>query len=321
MLDRAAGLTVGGFRRAVARAVLVADPQTLEEQHAVAAAGRSVVMYPAPAGMATVAAELSAEEARTGWLALDALARANPDTTLGIDARRADGLVGLCAVALADPTLPRQHGRPAQVQVCHRPTHHARLPRPPGRALVGYGPIPTSLARALAADGTWQRLVVEPVTGHLLDAGITRYRPNQELADYVLTRSPLCEFPTCHTPARAYDIDHVEPFNREDPGSGGSTSAENNGPKCRRHHRLKTHGGWTVETHPTAPAPGSTHTAGATTRQPKITAPAVLRQHTSALHLHLHLHLRRHLLEARAAEPVEGIAAPADRHDQQHQRA
>ena len=31
--------------------------------------------------------------------------------------------------------------------------------------LVGYGPLPAPVARALARDATWTRLVTEPVTG------------------------------------------------------------------------------------------------------------------------------------------------------------
>ena len=112
--------------------------------------------------------------------------------------------------------------------------------------------------------------MIEPVTGHLLDAGTTRYRPNQELTDYVLTRSPVCDFPTCHTPATDCDIDHTIPYpkaeeegdesqdgeadeaaeSREQRRSGGKTSACNCGPRCRRHHRLKTHGGWSVKQRP-----------------------------------------------------------------------
>jgi len=44
--------------------------------------------------------------------------------------------------------------------------------------LAGVGPIPAEVARALAADdgATRRRLVVEPVTGALLDYGASVYR-------------------------------------------------------------------------------------------------------------------------------------------------
>ena len=38
-----------------------------------------------------------------------------------------------------------------------------------GAELAGYGPIPAHVARELAADGTWRRLLTDPATGHLLD--------------------------------------------------------------------------------------------------------------------------------------------------------
>jgi hypothetical protein len=250
VLPKAPDLTVGEFRRAVAKAVHEIDPKTVEEKHAAAAERRRVEMWPSGDGMATILAELPAPDAQTVWLAINDHAHApGADKTLPMDARRADALTNLCAGALADPDLPQQHGRPVAVQVVVDLPTLLGLADHPGE-LHGYGPIPATVARSLAGDGTWQRLVVEPVTGHLLDAGTTRYRPSQELTDYVLRRSPECDFPTCHTPASACDIDHTIPYNPDEPGGGGTTSACNCRPRCRRHHRLKTHGGWTVETHP-----------------------------------------------------------------------
>ena len=46
-------------------------------------------------------------------------------------------------------------------------------------------------------------------------------------------------FPHCTRPARSADIDHIEPYD-----DGGSTGSVNLAAGCRRHHRLKTHGGW-----------------------------------------------------------------------------
>lgn len=55
--------------------------------------------------------------------------------------------------------------------------------------LVGHGPIPADLARALAAGGVWQRLVTDPLSGTLLDVGRTRYRPPVAMADHVRART------------------------------------------------------------------------------------------------------------------------------------
>ena len=110
-----------------------------------------------------------------------------------------------------------------------------------GAELAGYGPIPAQLARELAADGTWRRLLTDPATGHLLDYGRTTYRPPAALADFIRARDHHCVFPGCLHRADACDIDHRKPYPH------GTTSAENLGCLCRHHHRLKHEGGWTVE--------------------------------------------------------------------------
>ena len=107
--------------------------------------------------------------------------------------------------------------------------------------LTGYGPIPASLARELAADGNWQRFITDPRSGELLDLGRKSYRPSQYLVDFLLARDRTCRFPGCRYPAHRSDIDHVTPWD-----DGGKTTPENLGALCRRHHRLKTHGGWKV---------------------------------------------------------------------------
>ena len=107
--------------------------------------------------------------------------------------------------------------------------------------LTGYGPIPASLARELAADGNWQRFITDPRSGELLDLGRKSYRPSQYLVVFLLARDRTCRFPGCRYPAHRSDIDHVTPWDE-----GGKTTPENLGALCRRHHRLKTHGGWKV---------------------------------------------------------------------------
>ena len=219
-------------------------------------------MYPEPDAMATITTLQPAHQAQTIMHALNAIAtaakHADPDPRrYTMDQRRADALHTLCAAALADPSLPKRHGRPAHIGVVVDLPTLLGLAEHPGE-LAGYGPIPASIARLLASDGVWHRMVLEPVTGHLLDLGSTKYRPNQ-VTDYILARNPECDFPVCHTPAVNCQIDHTEPFaHGPEPGAGestgGSTSSQNCWPRCTRHHQLKTHGGWTI----TQNADGST---------------------------------------------------------------
>ena len=68
-------------------------------------------------------------------------------------------------------------------------------PGPPGpppipRVSIGgrTAPVPDAVARALAAGGTWRRLVTDPLSGAVIDVGRTRYRPPAALADLVRAR-------------------------------------------------------------------------------------------------------------------------------------
>ncbi|WP_296606890.1 HNH endonuclease signature motif containing protein, partial [Nocardioides sp.] len=67
------------------------------------------------------------------------------------------------------------------------------------------------------------------------------YTPSPRLREQVLLTHPTCVFPGCSRPSRGCDLDHVVPW-----ADGGPTCSCNLVPECRFHHRLKTHGGWTL---------------------------------------------------------------------------
>jgi len=82
------------------------------------------------------------------------------------------------------------------------------------------------------------QIVVKPVID-LNDRVDTRaYEIPDRIAEHVALRDVTCTFPWCQRPARRCDTDHVVPHPR------GPTATDNLAPLCRRHHRLKTHGGW-----------------------------------------------------------------------------
>src|SRR5262249_61185497 len=101
------------------------------------------------------------------------------------DERRADAL---CALIL-DPRLHYTTGGKdgVQVQVTVPASTLMGLDDQPGD-LAGYGPIPAELARELAAEGTWRRLVTDPLSGTLLDYGRTTYRPPAGPAQFARAR-------------------------------------------------------------------------------------------------------------------------------------
>lgn len=111
--------------------------------------------------------------------------------------------------------------------------------------LNGYGPIPASLARELASSNQWKRFITDPITGDLLEVGRERYQPPEALVDFIVARDKTCRFPGCRRAAELSDIDHAIPWD-----DGGNTSPANLGALCRRHHRLKTHGGWKIVSNP-----------------------------------------------------------------------
>jgi hypothetical protein len=115
--------------------------------------------------------------------------------------------------------------------------------------LTGIGPIDATTARdlALAAGGVWRRIITDPLSGTVLDVGRTTYRPPRALARHVHVRDQTCARPGCTTPAEACDLDHTIEYHHPPDGQPPGTTADHNlGPLCRRDHRLKTDGGFTL---------------------------------------------------------------------------
>lgn len=252
-------------------------PEEFEEIVDRARDSRRVSCYPEADGMATVVAILPAEDAQTVMKSIEAyiLKRNQEDEScscsaqdvgscgssstcslhnsagdaewsmLSADMKRADALTYIASQALASIADDvRPHRRPVTISVAIDLPTLLGLAENPGQ-LAGYGAIPASVARRLAADGNWQRFVSDPTTGNLLDFGREKYTPPQELVDYLLARDRVCRFPGCRRTGQSSDIDHAHSWE-----SGGETNPANLGLLCRRHHRMKTHGGWSLESNP-----------------------------------------------------------------------
>jgi uncharacterized membrane protein YgcG len=156
-----------------------------------------------------------------------------------MDMKRADALSEIAGIAVSlSADEAKSHRRSVSVNVTIDLPTLLGLNENPGQ-LAGYGVLPAQIVRALAGEGKWRRFITDPNTGTLLDYGRDSYQPPQDLVDYLIARDRTCRFPGCRQSAARADIDHAEAW--ED---GGETSAANLGALCRRHHRLKTHGGW-----------------------------------------------------------------------------
>jgi hypothetical protein len=117
------------------------------------------------------------------------------------------------------------------------------LDEEPGE-LTGVGPITAPLARRIAADGTWRRLLTDPRTGRLDEVSADTYAPPQDMVDHVVTRDGTCRGIGCRIPATACDLDHEVPWPAE------PTAITNLHALHQRHHDVKTHTDTTVVTQP-----------------------------------------------------------------------
>lgn len=257
----------------VDRALLTVEPADAADRLARALTQRHVC-HPRrlPDGMAGLWAVLPAADAIRIDATLEATARAaraagDPRT---LDQLRADTLTDLATGhALLAGTAPDAETtqRPGEepADPAHRRAPAVRIPRvhidvtvalstligldDRPAELAGLGPLSAEQARALAAGGTWRRLVTDPLTGQVLDLGRTRYRPPPGLAEHVAARDRTCAAPGCSVPADRCDIDHTTEYHGTPANRSpvpGTTSADNLGPLSHRCHRLKTDGGFTL---------------------------------------------------------------------------
>jgi len=228
-------------------------PATFEEVVEKARDCRRVSCYNDIDGMSTVVAILPAADAQTvmkaieafiikGSLEWDITNDLNTSDSRSADMKRADALTTIAGFALAASSeAVALHRRPITVNVTIDLPTLLGLSENPGQ-LAGYGAIPASVARALASDGKWKRFITDPQTGALLDYGRETYQPPQALIDFLIARDRTCRFPGCRRSAALSDLDHAQSWEE-----GGTTSLDNLGALCRRHHLLKTHGGWGIE--------------------------------------------------------------------------
>ncbi len=243
VMARAGEQTATQLRASLRRAVMAADPAGAEQRHDRARGERRVERRPDDDCMASLWVYGPVDGVAALYTALDGVARRmrrQQGESRTLDQLRADTLLdlgraicdagGLTGVPLASRRRTRPHlhvtvGADTLLGVSDEPGW-----------LAGHGPIPAAMARRIAADSTWRRILTDPVTGSLLDYAAETHDPGPVLDGHVMTRDQTCRFPTCNLPAQSGDLDHTvaHPL--------GSTEAGNLGPHCRRHHRAKQAG-------------------------------------------------------------------------------
>lgn len=248
--------TPGQVANQVRTSIARIAPETFEETVARARDTRKVSCYTESDGISTIVAILPAADAQIVMNSIESFIRetsaeqnsvsdASISDTRSADMKRADALTAIASAYLSSSAeIVTPHRRPISVNVTIDLPTLLGLAENPGQ-LAGYGAIPASVARELAADGKWKRFITDPQTGNLLDYGRQSYEPPQALIDFLIARDRTCRFPGCRRSAALSDIDHAQSWEM-----GGRTSPDNLGALCRRHHRLKTHDGWKIESRP-----------------------------------------------------------------------
>ncbi|WP_164860595.1 HNH endonuclease signature motif containing protein [Rhodococcus sp. X156] len=261
-------LTRARLVAALDRIVAEVDPDGVRERRRRAHHDRDLQVRADTDGLASVwgllpAVDGAVLDSRLGQMA-QSVCSADPRS---LAQRRADALTALAlgadhlACTCTDPGCPCAPQAPATPQVLLQVSIDAATLAGatdlPG-ALAGLGVLDADVVRTLAADATWQRLLTHRGTIIAADpptpagavahaAAVHRYTPGAALARLVRARDGHCRFPGCAVPAARCDLDHVEPFHHSNPAAGGLTVATNLQCLCRWHHRLKTHGDWTVQ--------------------------------------------------------------------------
>lgn len=256
LADRLGRLAHGRWVREVRRAVATADPGLLERRRASAAERRRIDLREEGDGSTTLAASGPSATVHAVYGALDALAGRCRDTgdSRTLAQRRFDALAALVELppALTGATTERAADRLRRrplLQVTVGLDTLLGLGDAPGETDTGVA-VTAQAVRELAEVSVLRRLVLDPLTGALLDISPDR-RPTARLHRAVLARDPRCGHPTCAAGPGHRDFEHT--VARQD---GGATSAANGGGDCRGHNNLKELPGWRV-TPPTATEPMS----------------------------------------------------------------
>ncbi len=238
MANRLAGRDPGAIRKSVNGAVQKFDRAGYKERAEKKRARRHVSLDHEDETMSTLSALLPSEVASSIYASMSraAQARRARDKSRTLDQHRAD--------VFAERLLAEDgHGKPrAHIHVYVDFLTLAGAREDPA-TLAGYGPIPDWLVREIASDpgSTWSRLITDPATGQLLEAGADKYRSPASLARLIKARDRECTHPGCHRPAEFSEIDHIIPRARN-----GRTDHHNCRGACKIHNLLKEEPGWSA---------------------------------------------------------------------------
>ncbi|MEC3977002.1 HNH endonuclease signature motif containing protein [Amycolatopsis sp. H20-H5] len=243
MATRLAGKDPSGIRAAVNRVIQKLDPDGYQDRAQARRRERHVSLTHDDHTMATLSADLPAEQASAIYASINREAKAlrRQDKERTLDQIRADVFAQRLLRTTDGDASPH-----ADIHIYVDLLALAGLNEDPAE-LAGHGAIPAWLARQIATEpnSTWNRLITDPDTGQLLSVGRTKYRPPADLDGFIRVRDRECRTNGCHRPSHFCDIDHVRSR-----ASGGETSDTNLTGQCQTHNLLKEEPGWNYATTP-----------------------------------------------------------------------
>ena len=251
LAGRLASMSDRQVRAAALAAAYDLDPRSVVDRAAYAVTQRRVTLRPAPDTMAYLTALLPAAQAVAVFAALHSAAgtaRAEGDAR-SADQVKADTLVERVTGQATAAAVPVEIGLVMTDRTLFAGDHTPAV-------LSGYGPIPATHARTLAAGAASQlvapgddpvvldaarvwirRLYLAPETRVISDADRRRRLFPTHLRQVVIARDQWCRTPWCGAPIR--HIDHARPY-----ALGGVTDPANAQGLCERCNHVKEASGW-----------------------------------------------------------------------------
>src|SRR3954452_12114010 len=289
-------LTLAALHRRALALLLELDPQSAEENRERAQKDADVFVQPRPDGVATLGADLPADEAAEAYGLIDQLATlakldgdARPIRQIRTEIfslllrRPGQGWPAVAAhltITAALAALEGTSSAPGEVNgVAITPAHLRELlarvgalglQAPEGGALTFA--LTDDQGRLLAAvDLDQLRRLARRGEGLNPPPATDAYTPTAAQQVFVKLRDRRCRFPNCGQRVGWADLDHVIPH-----ACGGATACENLCCLCRSHHRVKTFApGWRFVMDPDGTLHVTTPTGiTRTTRPPGLRPPA-----------------------------------------------
>ncbi len=204
MVGRLAGRDPSAIRGSVDYAVQKFDPAGYRDRAVRKRASQHIALKHEDETMSTLSGYLPVEVASSAYASIGraAQARRAKDTSRTLDQHRAD---------IFAERLLAEDGRGKPRAHIHVYVDFLTLVgvREDPAVLAGYGPVPDWLVREIASDpdSTWSRLITDPATGQVLEAGAGTYRSPASLARLIRARDRECTHPGVRHEALSINVE------------------------------------------------------------------------------------------------------------------